>query len=263
MQKFLAKKGFILIIVIVLTVGIYIGNMNTSYSNKDEGINFFEKLKINNSIIDMKMLDDLDGLFYDNMSNSYFFKGNVVNNYVVLNNELWRIVSIDNDKNIKVIKNTAINNNQLYVFNNDYLKYDYHDSDVMKELLTWYDSSLSNLDSLIKINKYCVELRNDECLATKEYKIGLMDSNEVKRAGGLVNTNNESYYLYNENDWWIIDTDYDDVIASAYSGYVNLLGSIEKGFVDEAKTIRPVITLNNDVKVNGNGTLEDPYYIVN
>lgn len=59
-----------------------------------------------------------DGLYTDNYTNKrYIFRGANPNNYICISNdsncndnEIYRIISIENDKTIKVIKNTSIGN---------------------------------------------------------------------------------------------------------------------------------------------------------
>lgn len=265
MQKFIAKKGLIVVLLLLCMVGTYMLNVKTSNSNKVGTDNklLYEELINNNSILFNTGKNELDGLYYDDESDTYYFKGNLTNNYIVLNSELWRIVAINHDKSVKLIKESGINSNKLYMFNDKYEVYDYRKSIVATELDNWYKDNLTNLDSFILESEYCINYQDNKCLDKDNYKIGLLTINEVKRAGGEINTNNEAYYLYNgNNDWWIIDTDYDEVIGSAFSGFVNLLGSIDKAFVDEEKTIRPVINLKKETPINGEGTLENPYFIV-
>ena len=59
-------------------------------------------------------IDDV-GLYKEN--NYYFFRGNVENNYIKINDEMWRIVAILENKNIRIIKEDGINSNQLYKYN--------------------------------------------------------------------------------------------------------------------------------------------------
>ena len=259
MQKFIARKGYVLIVVL-LVIGLVLFNINETYSDKGTELKYelYSEILKNNTIL---LENDSDGLIYDSNDNYYYFNGNVENNYIVVNNELWRIVAINNDRSIKIIKNYGISNNKLYTFNNDYTNFKYQGSNVMNELLLWYDNNFINSDKYVVESEYCVLYQSNICLEKKYYKVGLLNIDEVMRAGGSI-TNNESYYLYNYYDWWIINNDYDEFIDSAYSGFVNSLGSIDKGFVDEAKTIRPVINLKKDTYINGNGTIDNPYYIV-
>lgn len=263
MQKFLAKKRYIVVLVVLIMVGVYMINFNTSYSDKTKDSRFlYEEIINNNSIYDVTELEEVDGLFYDKVSNEYFFKGNIVNNYLTINDELWRIVGINEDNSVKVIKQSGIYDNKLFVYNEDYDNYRYQGSVVIKELLSWYDDNLINIDEYVLDGEYCINYQSDECLEFGSYKVGLLDVSEVKRAGGQININNDAYYLYNENDWWIIDNDYDEILGSAFSGYVNSLGSIDKGFVDEEMTIRPVINLKKEIPINGDGTIDNPYYVI-
>lgn len=264
MKEFLSKKGHIIIVIVLLLCVSVIGVME-SYSNKniDESEVFYASILKNNTVLSPDNVEDSSGLYYDNSDNSYYFKGNVENNYIVINSELWRIVSVNSDKSIKVIKESGINSNKLYKYNEEYNNYEYVDSNIMKELELWYKENLSNVDSYISDSEFCVFYQYEKCEETKKYKIGLLTFEDIITAGGAINTNNDAYYLYNGNDWWILDNDYDEVIGSAYSGYVNLLGSIDKGFIDEEKTIRPVINIKEGASALGDGTLENPYYIVN
>lgn len=263
MQKFLAKKRYILILAVLVLVAIYMINFDTSHSDKmNDGRVFYEEIINNNSIYDVTMIEEVDGLFYDEVSNEYFFKGNVANNYIVLNNELWRIVGINDDNSVKLIKQIGIYDNKLYAYNVNYSNFKYQDSEVITSLLSWYDANLFYIGEHVADSDYCIYYQNGECLEFGSYKVGLLDESEVRRAGGEVNINNDVYYLYNENDWWIIDNDYDEVLESAFSGYVNSLGSIDKGFVDEKMTIRPVINLKKEIRISGSGTIDNPYYVI-
>lgn len=263
MKKFLSRNGHI-VIVFVLVLCLITAGLTASYSNKDivSGDVFYASILKNNTILSSDSSNELDGLYYHNEDNSYYYKGNVKNNYLVINSELWRIVAINSDKSVKVIKESGINSNELYEYNKEYNNYKYVDSNLMKELDLWYKENLNNLDSYISESEFCIFYRYEKCEEAKKYKVGLLNFGEVVRAGGEINTNNDAYYLYNQNDWWILDNDYDDVIGSAFSGYVNMLGSIDKGFIDEKMTIRPVINIKDDTVVLGSGTLDDPYYIV-
>jgi hypothetical protein len=263
MKKFLLKKGHI-IIVLVLFLSFLMISLTASYSNKSvsNGEKFYELVIKNNTIFSIDEEGSLDGLYYDDLTNLYYYKGNVKNNYFVINSELWRIVSINSDKSIKVIKESGINSNKLYRYNEDYNNYKYLDSNVYNQLDMWYKEKLNNVNSYILDREFCVYFQNEKCIENKKLKIGLLTFDEVKRAGGEINTNNSNYYLYNVDSWWILDNDYDELLGSAFSGYVNLLGSIDKGFVVEEKVIRPVINISGYVNVLGDGTKDNPYFIV-
>ena len=103
MQKFIARKGYVLIVVL-LVIGLVLFNINETYSDKGTELKYelYSEILRNNTIL---LENDSDGLIYDSNDNYYYFNGNVENNYIVVNNELWRIVAINNDRSIKIIKN--------------------------------------------------------------------------------------------------------------------------------------------------------------
>ena len=50
-----------------------------------------------------------DGLYKDTYEEGrYIYKGANVNNYITFNNEVWRIVSIEPDKTIKIMRDASI-----------------------------------------------------------------------------------------------------------------------------------------------------------
>lgn len=50
-----------------------------------------------------------NGLYKDIYhDNRYIYKGTAPNNYILLNNDLYRIISVENDNTLKVLKNTSI-----------------------------------------------------------------------------------------------------------------------------------------------------------
>lgn len=268
MEKYVTKRQLVVIILflIIFVVGL---NMKESYSEKeviDEKVFLYDQLLKNNTIIEEEItkdksinysIDDV-GLYKEN--NYYFFRGNVENNYIKINDEMWRIVAILENKNIRIIKEDGINSNQLYKYNDDYSNYSYSYSVIYNELDTWYKDNLIDYDEYITEEEYCVEYENG-CLLIDTMKIGLLNEMDVIYAGGYRNSINDSFYLQNDNNWWIIAKEYDDFIGSAFSGYVNNLGSIEMGFVDEEMTIRPVIHLKGDSSIIGEGTIDSPYEI--
>lgn len=256
MKKKVNKEAIVIGLVIIFIVLFQVSNTSYSISNNSNSIKLVNKILDNNTIYNKD--DNIeDGLLLDD---EYYFKGNVNNNYVSLNNELWRIVSLK-DNYIKIIKEEGINNNKLYKYSDDYNEGDYLDSNIYKILDEWYKEELINYDSYILKYNYCVLYKNKECKDNKLLKIGILNYDDVVKAGGIKNINNDTYYLFNNNEWWILNSSYDVLIGSYFSSYVNNLGSIEDGFVDEEKTIRPVIVLNNITYKTGDGTIDNPYVI--
>lgn len=267
MKKDLVLPVF-LAVMFMFSVIMYFGN--TSYSKhegEEQTINYlYDELLNNNTIIEneitvdksLNYTEDEVGFYKD--EDIYFFRGNVENNYVMIDNELWRIVSILQDKSIRLVKEEGINNNELYKYNEEYNNYNYVDSNIKKVLDTWYSENLVNYDRYLVEEDYCT-LYDNYCLEYNKLKIGLLSENELVSAGAYRNMNYEAIYLNNGYSWWISSKKYDEVIDSTYIGYMNELGNIDWGFLDEEMVIRPVINLICNTPVTGDGTIDNPYMI--
>lgn len=227
-------------------------------------------------------------------NNFYYFKGNVINNYVSYNNMCFRIVNVDDEGNIKIVlasENSCSNENLTdesgyaklskdYI-NISYAKKDnnemnYENSNLLDTLNIWFDNKVSNKDNLVKYN-WC----SDNTIANGVYNsydrivnskipsyeckgkiienyIGTLTADEVM----LANNENDKNYLY-ENaknyGWW--------TITPHSSGEENKIfvikDSIYEDEINMQNRIRPVLVLKNDTLATGTGTIDNPYVIDN
>ena len=170
--------------------------------------------------------NDESGLYKSISTNSgnptYYFRGNVENNYVSFAGQTWRIVRVNEDGTIKLIMNNAINNNKPYNFQiNSYdYKYMYYTNGIAKSILNdWYDSNLSKYDThIITGNYYCEQAK---VKANSSYTMG--NENTVVYSSYIPNfkcsTDNNGYGLI-ENKIGLIS--YDELaMAGIYYGQVN------------------------------------------
>jgi hypothetical protein len=102
-------------------------------------------------------------------------------------------------------------------------------------------------------------------LDTYILKVGLIISDEVMYAGGK-NVDNDSYYLYNGQNYWTM-TPHSWLVGTAASWvwafYVHSTGYFNAYGVDNKFGVRPVINLRSDIKISGNGTKDNPYVVLN
>ena len=95
--------------------------------------------------------------------------------------------------------------------------------------------------------------------------IGLITADEVSMAGGVWESANTSYYLYNDTMYWTMSP-YTFYVGSR-SGSARMFGVDSSGNlawynVDDAIYIRPVINLSANVTAkSGNGTSSTPYEV--
>ena len=94
-----------------------------------------------------------------------------------------------------------------------------------------------------------------------DYPIGLITADEVVFAGATRNRANQSYFLFNGQNYWTL-TPYYATGANVF--YVHLDGGLYTGNfgVTDVNGVRPVINLKADVTLTGTGTSTDPYVVV-
>lgn len=214
---------------------------------------------------------------------SYYFRGDVGNNYVSFAGFTWRIVKINGDGTVKLVLNELASNNIQFYDKNEYYDLSFDSSKIYNALDTWYQNNLSHYDSIIANSKYCTDSTYDDygfssltriytnhaplyqCLGTTNtLKIGLLTADEVSFAGGAKGTQNTGFYLYNSNiksGWWTMSpaknqNDVYSFIEVGANGQLNegTTGTLFRG-------MRPVINLIKKTTVTGSGTEEEPYLV--
>ncbi|MBQ4583587.1 MAG: hypothetical protein IJA94_01670 [Bacilli bacterium] len=217
----------------------------------------------------------------DDSGITYYFRGNVVNNYFFFADKIWRIVRINGDGTVRLILDENLE--VLQMFNDK--AYSYNDTKIAVSLKEWYDVNLFQHDSYIYEGKYCYdnELSSDGKLYTAynrifiaklpsfncegdviTSKIGLLSLDEALYAGLGIANQNKTSYLFNEknSDWWTMtsaqiegENYYPFVIKNDGSISSNITGNTSNG-------VRPVINLSFSLKVEGDGTKDNPYRIL-
>ncbi len=92
------------------------------------------------------------------------------------------------------------------------------------------------------------------------YPVGLITADEVAMAGGVYDTRNTSYYLYNNQYYWTISPyHFSGSVAGVFR--VNSNGTLYINDVSGSRGVRPVVSLKSDVKLDGSGTSSDPFIV--
>lgn len=220
-----------------------------------------------------------------NMGNEKVFRGEVKNNYIMLNDKLWRIARIDENNNLVLISNFRT---ESYEWDNRYnqeIDLDYginnYNLSRIKETIEndYYNGELLTDKEKSKVvpTKACIGLRkNDESgsykiieckeLTEKEVPIRLLTVGEYLEASidpycktledkGCINYN----YIHDLlNSFWTITK------GQKNSSYVyNITSSgVSETRTNSAKQVRYVINLGTKtIYSTGSGTYEDPYKI--
>ena len=208
-----------------------------------------------------------------NENGIYYYTTGEYNN-VKFNDELYKIVMINKDGNIKIVKDTNIDGNT--VFNEDSKKdnaNNYASSTLKNTLQAYYNDNIKKYEDMLVIDKYCNDInvvKNDnyktsevdkatneysenlECSSNNSSYIGLLSYDEAKKT--FVASSNYT------NTWLVTKAGVNTYTKDNYVWYLN-----NRGFIDYTKTdnntlsVRPTVTLKSTLNVTGNGTQQDPY----
>ena len=301
------------------TIGTYVvryividsnGNLNSVVRtvNIIKSTSLYNKILSENTLIEKEPTlttssnnsSDESGLYSSTNTNSgeatYYFRGNVENNYVSFVGFTWRIVRINEDKTIRIIMQDGINNNASIVFNSNYNNYTYMyytNSQVKTQLESWYHTNIGSKKDLAKNVAsgayYCEQAKakrdsswtsgnanmtlyssytpDFKCSSDGNNKgvvsanVGLLTYDEVAYAGGYFNQANNNYYLYNSAIYWWTMSPTGCAYGRSSVWTVYTTGYIHSSISDDARTVRPVINIKSDTQVIGNGTKENPYVV--
>ncbi len=253
----------------------------TIIKNNDIKDSPITKVSVENATSDEGLIEDLD-----DDGETYYFRGNVTNNYVLIGEDLWRIVRINGDGTVKLVLDGIAG--ELSNYNNDVeTAEDYQNINIMSVLNNYYETYLTNYEDYIASYKYCFEngrtgeddnkiynaynrlftnkIPTLNCLgANNSSRIGLLTVDEVIYAGATFDQDNTSYYLYNsniDNIWWTsslakgnLNQFYPFSVEKNGKVVTNTEGTLYRG-------LRPSINLNRKVTATGDGTINNPYIL--
>ncbi|MCI9110784.1 MAG: hypothetical protein HFH47_03100 [Bacilli bacterium] len=231
-----------------------------------------------------------DGLYADTYENGrYVYKGANPNNYITFNGEPWRIVAIEKDGSLKIMKRTTIgtqkfdttgqygsNNWARPAYLNTYLN-DVNDENSYyntlgdsKKLIQEYTWNIGPVAPDNNDLPHQVELEKSK---TWNGNIGLITVSDYLKA----NTNIEqcgNLELNNSNAWTCKQTNYLSLFDSRYwtiSSYLNYAalefvinssGQVAQSDATAEFSVAPVLYLKPDIKLSGDGTNYNSYEIV-
>ncbi len=243
---------------------------------------------------------DASGLYASTDTNTgkptYYFRGNVTNNYVKFAGQTWRIVRVNEDRTIRIVMQDGINNNAKYAFNSNYNNYTYMyytNSQAKTTLESWYqtnigsksglaknvasgayyceqtkvkkhDSYTSGNATMITYNKYTPDFKcssDGNGKGVVNASVGLLSYDEVVYAGGYYDTTNIFNYLYNNTYFWTMSPAGFSG-SSSYVWRVNNSGNINLCNVFNSNAVRPVLNITADTQISdGDGTINSPFVV--
>ena len=226
---------------------------------------------------------------------TYYFRGNVENNYVSFAGKVWRVIRINEDESVRLILDERTDTSN-HTFNSNYDNYSYmyySNSSVKNDVESWYNTNITgnNASKVASGNYFCEAARSKsnanwesgrasmivyynytpdlKCRTDGNSKglinncVGLITYDETVLAGGYSDESGLGY-LYKNYNWWTMSpagvSNYSDGAGEwVGSVYGNMEFSNFLNYVDTA--IRPVINLKANVKATGSGTESDPYVV--
>ena len=232
-----------------------------------------------------------DGLYKDIYEDDKcIFKGTNPNNYITFNDDEagWRILSIESDNTIKIIKSSSIGNIQWNTSNANF-----ENSYIQKYLNENFFSTIIKNEDKIQIHSWNIgnikfnndnlyeQINDEKNLQSQPIRIGLITVSEylnaninVSECGNLLlnNTNREKCVLTNwiysitpNKGWlWTITSGNisNNVVYSIHSTDGNV-GYVADYYVTEYRGVSPVLYLKSDTILSGIGTKQNPYEIIN
>ena len=112
----------------------------------------------------------------------------------------------------------------------------------------------------IEGDKFTVNTSNGNGALT--YPVGLITADEVAMAGGVYGSNNSSYYLYTNQNYWTGSPSNFSSGGFAYEFRVYYSGNLSNYNVSDYIGARPVVSLSSKAKLSGSGTYNDVYTVV-
>lgn len=246
------------VLVLLIIVGFYSFRLVKSYLRENGKKKGNESVLLVDALIKKQSYVDLTkGLIYDEDEEVYRYLGDIKDNYLEYSGNLYRIISIDSEYNIKAISEKSI----TYMYSG--LEKGYDDSYVNK----WLNVSEEKNSGIFEKNLYETELLFNTTICNdkisdvteitcdeenKENKFGLLSLYDYAKSGGksgFIN-NGEDFFLssLNENDKFYYITSNGDVSVSELT--------------TKAYGVRPVITISGNVNLlSGKGSEKDPYRI--
>ncbi|MBQ8659572.1 MAG: hypothetical protein IJ475_01875 [Bacilli bacterium] len=230
----------------------------------------------------------------DNFGTTYYFRGDVSNNYVKIADSYFRIVRINGNGTVRLVLDDVISTKFKYNVNDatDGISANLANmwnSSIVNDLNLWLENNFSEYSASIAQDNFCTDLTFDNHSNGLYYsstytrifyneptlkctgniyngKVGLLSIDEVMFAGATRGESNKSFYLYNKNineNYLTNSSYYINNSNEVFMMDVSSTGKLGNGVVVTGEVfVRPVINLSASAKVKGSGTYDNPYILV-
>lgn len=227
----------------------------------------------------LKTDDNGNGLY--KVNDEYIFKGDKVKNFVNFNDELWQVIKIDSEGDIKLIK--WVPTEDAYPWDDRYNVTkddetginDFSKSRIRETLENYYKNNFNSIEGVkekIKKKDFCIGNRKKtddikataECASTMPLYVGLLNTSEFYIASidaGCTAFGQQQCANYNflarDYDTWTLNgmAEETDKIYVYYD-------EVEETYASNEKRIYPVIYIDKKtISRSGKGTEASPYLL--
>ena len=249
---------------------------------------FLEKiLKDNSNIIsNIDYTSEIVETGLTKIDNTYYFRGNPLNNYFKVDDYLLRIVGINSDNSIKLAFANNTLDNQFNEYSNKEETVVFNTSTAAAALSTWYEENIAKYDEYLVSKDYCVDTTYTKYYSQITYggnkrlfdedspslvcnagdrdyggkyssKVGILSADELSIIGFSSKFNNQNNYLFLNKDI-CTSTPY-SYYYGAYITVLNKEGKLSYTKVNNTCTMIPIININGHLTIKGEGTTDNPY----
>ena len=254
------------------------------YSQADENKEELKPIFTNMKGIEVPVVSENDGLYHDeHVSDRYVYRGANPNNYITFNNEAWKIIALESDGTIKIMKTESIgefswDTSVSYRWErpatiNTYLNNDYYNT-LNSEAKSLIQTHAWGVGAVTYNNTGLAAQIADENSIVWNGNIGLMSvsdylkaDSDIEQCGTLdvhsyhCKTTNYIFKLIPASKiFWMISA----VNNGEYSTYVYSINSysfINSNYASNENGILPALYLKSDITLSGEGTASNPYTI--
>ncbi len=181
---------------------------------------------------------------------TYYYKGDAINNYIKVNDMMFRIVRINYDGSLRLILNDVVLSSS-YGTNNEY-----EGSNLQKVLNAWFNDNFND-ESYLVDGAYSylndVDYNTENLLYLDGYMMAKVGTLGVSEAY-LINQDVTSSYLNTVSGFLLMNP---NGIDNVWAFKNNKIVSVSK---NDVLSVRPVINIKADI-ISGSGTNIDPYVI--
>ena len=220
------------------------------------------------------------------LNNTYYFRGNPVNNYFKIDDYILRIVGINSDNSIKLAFTNNLLDSQFNEYSNKEETVVFNTSTASTVLDAWYEENISKYDGYLVTKDYCVDTTYTKYYSQITYggnkrlfdednpslvcnagdrdyggkyssKVGILSADELSIIGFNSKFNNQNNYLFLNKDT-CTTTPY-SYYYGAYITVLNKEGKLSYMKVNNTCTMIPIININGHLTIKGEGTVNSPY----